>query len=947
MNSYPMQQLALPNILPVLLAAFLFVGGCDSRDKAAPEQPLSSAPAASATAPVASTTTPVASATTPVNSVETDREPAANPEDQPPAGKLDDDARPSAYRLDMILDPREDSFHGEVEIDIQLEKPTRRIWMHGNHIDVSEIKASIPAGDGKQKGAAKMMPAQYQQVLDSGVVRVDLAKEVAAGKVTLHIKYSAPFDKNLAGLFKVVEQGESYALAKSESIQARRFLPGFDEPGMKATYDISLTIPKGYVAIGNAPEVSRVAVEGDMEKVTFAQTPPMSTYLLSLAVGPFDVVEHPAIPPNQYRKHTLPLRGFARKGRGKDLKYILDVTPQMLRIFEEQLQRPYPFRKFDIVAAPQWPSGATELSAAITYREQRILVQGDEPAPGLRLALLGVHAHEIAHMWFGNLVTPPWWDDLWLKEGFATWGTPLALTIMEPDGGHDLNAAVRAISAMKLDSLASTRAIREPITDNNNIRNAYDAITYAKSLGVIHMVDQYFGADTFRPALGRYIEHFADGVAASPDFNRVIGDETDSPQLTETFRTFVEQKGVPLLDLTVDCSTSGEAKILIKQLRYRPLGSPITETGQLWSIPFCMRGNSGVAQCEFLTDITQTLKISGGECPKWVMPNANGSGYYRFDLEDEYWEALIQAFPEMQPTEQLSIIDSAFAAFEAGMLKPKLLTEVIRLSSASDKRQVVEVPLGYLSKYADHFVRNEHSGNWRDFMKKLYGEKTEQLRGKNDSESKLLSSKLLGFLALSGEDKDTRALLREKAELFTGYGKDRDPAALDSDLYESALTVAVQDSSRDFLNHLIQFRSTLDDPLFASASANAIGRVTNPAQLDTVHNLALSDQIGARQAFGLISSALAEPKVQTQNWQWLQDNFAKVVEKIPEQWRRNTPRFAASFCDKQFRRQVQTLFLEQQALVPGYQRALAQTEESINLCMALKEMEQSLAASLR
>lgn len=400
----------------------------------------------------------------------------------------------------MKLNPRGDDFFGVVEIGIEIDGPVDHIWMHGNNIDVTDTRAWPVIEDGSRDEEAATIAAHYQQVLDSGVVRVEFDDTVPAGIFTLQINYSAPFDRNLAGLFKLVEQGEHYALAKSESIQARRFMPSFDEPGLKASFDISLTIPAGYVAIGNEPEIMRVDAGDGLERVTFATTRPMPTYLLSLAVGPFDVMERKAIPANQYRKEPLPLRGFARKGRGKDLEYVLNVTPAMLNIFEQQLQLPYPFRKLDIVAAPQWPSGATELSAAITYREQTILVEGDEPAPGARLALLEVHAHEIAHMWFGNLVTPPWWDDLWLKEGFATWGTPLVLTSMEPNGGHDLNAAVKAIGAMQLDSLASTSAIREPIADNNNVRNAYDAITYSKSLGVIHMVDQYFAPQKFRPA---------------------------------------------------------------------------------------------------------------------------------------------------------------------------------------------------------------------------------------------------------------------------------------------------------------------------------------------------------------------------------------------------------------------------------------------------------------
>ena len=855
--------------------------------------------------------------------------------DEAPPGRLPEGVRPEFYRLDLLLDPRRDEFSGSVEIDIQLDQPAEHIWLHGKGLQVSSATATL--ADGTE------VASEYEEVLDSGVARVSFAEQLPAGTFTLRMAYSAAFDRNLAGLFKVEEKGDSYALAKSESIQARKYLPGFDEPGLKAPFDISLTVPEGYAAISNGKELKREPAGEGLEKVTFATTRPTPTYLLSLSVGPFDVVERPAIPANQYRDKPIPLRGFARKGRGGDLDYILDITPRMVEIFETQLQRPYPFEKLDIIAAPQWPSGATELSAAITYREQRILVEGDKPAPGARLALLGIHAHEIAHMWFGNLVTPPWWDDLWLKEGFSTWGTPLALTIMEPDGGHDLNAAVRAISAMQLDSLASTRAIREPIDDNNDIRNAYDAITYAKSLGVIHMVDQYFGPEKFRPALGRYIETFADGVAASPDFYRVIGEETNTPELTETFRSFVEQKGVPQLDLTLNCQ--GKASVDISQRRYKPLGSPISDAGQKWSIPLCLRSDQG-EQCLIMTEPQQRVTLDGAQCPQWLLPNANGSGYYRWTLAQPQWQALLDSFDQFSPTEVLSIVDSAFAAFEAGTLPEETLVAVLRMSAASDQRQVVMAPLNYLQKYRQNYVAEDAQPAFQAFALELYQPVLDRTANSTDSEEQLLHSELLSFMALTAGDETARKQLADKAIAFTGFKRERDPEALDSDLYEAALTVAVQDAGTDFLPHLVKVRGELDDPRFDNASANAIGASNSPEQVTQIQELALSEDMGAREAFGLIQQALREPAMQQQHWQWLRANFPAVLEKIPEQWRRQTPAFARAFCDKKALGEVQQLFAEHGELAPGYQRSLAQTEEQIQLCMALRDKGEALIGTL-
>ena len=853
-----------------------------------------------------------------------------------PAGKLPSGAHPTAYRLDLILDPRRDEFSGEVAIDVILEAPTNRIWLHGKDLNVSNVNITTESG--------AVLPGNYEQALESGVSAVWFGQEVPAGNVTLNLRYSARFDRNLAGLFKVEEQGDAYVLAKSESIQARSFLPSFDEPGLKATFDVTLTIPRSHEAIGNSPVIDRHQVGDDLQQLAFATTPPMSTYLLSLAVGPFDIVDREPIPPNNIRSRPVPLRGIARRGRGDEMKYVLDLTPRMVEIFEQELQQPYPFDKLDIIAAPQWPSGATELSAAITYREQMLFV-GDNPAPGARLALLGIHAHEIAHMWFGNLVTPPWWDDLWLKEGFATWATPLVLTILEPDGGHDLNAAQRVLGAMQLDSLASTRAVREPIARNDDIRNAYDAITYSKSLGVINMVDRFFGPDVFRPALGRYVATYSDDAADSADFYRVIGEETKTPALTDTFLGFVEQTGVPLVEASLDCDTGGRPSLTLRQSRYKALGSEIDDADKTWTIPVCIRSNKG-SQCDMMTEAEQVLQLADEGCPLWVSPNASGSGYYRWTLDDAGWAGLIDNFDQLTPVEALSAVDSAFAAFEAGKLGESSLLNILAASSRARERQVVTLPLPYLQKYFRQHLAPAEREKFLVFARELYQPVIERSAGSTDEDEQLLQSQLLGFMALTALDPDSRNQLLDMAHSFTGFEVDRNEDAMPSDLYYPAVAVAIEESGDRFLPHLVRFRSELDDPAFESASANAIGHVGNPVQLEAVHELALSEELGPRETFGMISIAISESALRDQHWNWLRENFPAIVDKVPAQWRRAMPRLAAHFCDEAKRAELDELFEEHADLVAGYQRSLSQTRENIGLCMALEDQVETLANAM-
>ena len=857
-------------------------------------------------------------------------------ENSPPSGRLPELARPRSYTLDLTLDPRRENFSGSVTIDIELLRASDVVWLHGKDLRVTSSRAMLNDGSS--------LSAEYEEVLDSGVAALRFPQVIPAGEISLELQYNADFDRNLTGLFKVEEQGEIYALAKSESIQARRYLPSFDEPGLKASYNLSLTVPNGYQTITNTPELKREAVGEGMERVTYARSRPMPTYLLSLAVGPFDVVERPPLPANEFRSEPIPLRGFTRKGRGGDMNYILDITPRMVEIYEREMKRGYPFAKLDIVAAPQWPSGATELSAAITYREQRILV-GDDPAPGARLDLVNVHSHELAHMWFGNLVTPPWWDDLWLKEGFATWGTSLVMTLLEPEGGHDVSARGRAISAMTLDSLASTRAIREPIADNHNIRNAYDSITYLKSLGLIHMVDQYFGPSVFRPALGRYVAKFADGEADSTQFYEVIGAETNTPELTETFRSFVEQKGVPLVSAQLQCE-GDKVSVQVQQQRHKALGSTISANDSSWNIPLCLRTAGGNKHCEIMVEPKQTIELPDTQCPAWVLPNAGGDGYYRWNLPEQQWLAVLEDFDSFSPTEALSIVDSALSAFEAGQLPPGLVWKVIEASSRSTQRQVVVAPLKHLRRYNEHCFANQQRSVLAARLRAWYEPVLARAEGSDDPDQKILHAALLGFMATVAEDPATRLQLQRKAEAFTGFGVTRDDKALNSDLYDSALTIAVQDIGKPFVNHLITLRQELDDPQFESASANALGRVTDSTLLPLIHELALSDAMGSREAFGLLRRSTATRETREENWQWVMANFEQIVAKIPAQWRRSTPVFAGSFCDEEAVSQLETLFSAHGDITPGYERELSQTRERLQLCMALRDQGTRLAEAL-
>ncbi len=847
-----------------------------------------------------------------------------------PIGRLSRVAEPRAYHVTLELDPRKPRFSGTVSIDIDLKVAANGVWIHGDDLDVSAV--DVTAG-------GETRPATWTEVLPTGVSWVQFPARIDRGLVRVDISYAAPFDANLAGLFQVVEQGDAYALAKSESIQARRFLPSFDEPGFKAPFNMTFIVPEGMHAIANTPEVSRAPAQPGFETVSFAKTRPLSTYLLSVAVGNFDKVERPDIPPNSVRDFPIPLTGYARAGKGEELDYILSITPDFVRIFEENFQQPYPYKKLDIVAAPQWPSGATELAGAITYRESRIL-RGANAGPAFLRSLKDVHAHEIAHMWFGNLVTPPWWNDLWLKEGFAVWTETVILSEFEPEEGYEIDAVSEKISAMGLDSLSSARAVSEPIARNENIRNAYDAITYRKSLGVIGMVDTYFGSEAFRVALGQYIAEFEDGEADSADFFESIGKTTGEPALTDVFKSFVTQNGVPVVQAEKTCSPSG-AKVELTQSRYAPLGSTI-DSNRLWTIPVCIgwvEGDYKGRTCTLMRSKHQTVAIDPAHCPSVIVPNADGEGYYRFSLSSSGWNDLVVALPRLGAGEALASVDSAVASYEAGDLVPGDLLRVLESAFRHDSPQVISEAIYAARRLVAQVEGTEAEDAAIVWLTKVLDEYAIRMEGRAVHPE--LVAAILQTRALHLSDRSARDQLSGAMARFLAANGRPANIEISSDQYTAALRVALNDHPDVTVSRVMAVRETLDDPVFEGAVARALGSAIAPEEAAKVRDIISSGVLGSRETYNLALGQMQNDETREEMWAQLNATFPDFLDKIPGQWRRRTPRLGAAFCDVDRIEEIEALMAAHAVSVEGYERALSETIETITLCDAKKRTLQN------
>ncbi|WP_164156266.1 M1 family metallopeptidase, partial [Sandarakinorhabdus rubra] len=563
-----------------------------------------------------------------------------------PLGRLPDTVRPTAYRIDLKADPAQADYSGHVEIDATVKAPSRTVFLHGLGLKVT--RADVVVGK-------RVLKARYSEVDPSGVARLDLPGNLPAGRVTLRFDYSTGFREGAEGLFRAKVGEDWYAWTQMEPLDARRMFPGFDEPGFKVPFTVSLTVPSRLKAFANTPEVGSTTRAG-WTTHRFAPSKPLPTYLVAVGIGDFDVRET-TIPANAVRKTPLAFRVIATKGQAPRMATTLAETPKIVGLLEDYFGIAYPYEKLDFIASPVM-GGAMENAGLILFQDTLILL-GDAPPPSQMRGFGTVAAHELAHQWFGDLVTPTWWTDIWLNESFAEWMGNKTAHRWRPDLGIAAGEVADAFTAMDTDSLGRGRPIRQEISRNDQVISAFDSITYLKGAQTVSMFESFVGEENFRKGVQLHLNRYAYRNASAEDFFASVAEASGNPRLVPALRSFTDQTGVPLV--TVRDAATG---ISLSQSRYVPLGIATDRMLRRWQIPLCLSRGDGKA-CTLLSEESATVPPLVGTAAALV-PNANGAGYYRFSLDNAGWDRLIAAAAALPEREAMVTADSLWAEFAAG-----------------------------------------------------------------------------------------------------------------------------------------------------------------------------------------------------------------------------------------------------------------------------------------
>jgi aminopeptidase N len=838
------------------------------------------------------------------------------------AQRLPGTALPQHYTLQLTPNLQTATFTGRETIDLTLTQPADSIVLNAAELKFDTVTAQI---DGKALAAEVSLNPGRQQAA------FHFPRQLPAGHVTLKIAYSGILNGGLRGFYLSKTATRNYAVTQFEPTDARLAFPSFDEPAYKATFDVSLIVAEGDTAIGNTNIVSDEPgpIAGE-HIITFARTPRMSTYLVAFLVGDFKCLSG--------ESDGVPIRACATPDQVQFAQFALSGAEFFLHYYDVYFGIKYPMPKLDMIAIPDFEAGAMENFGAITYRETAMLVNEKTASVDQKKVIAVDVAHEMAHQWFGDMVTMQWWNNIWLNEGFATWMSNKPLAAWKPEWKIPQDQAEELNGTLDLDAAPVTRAIRARAETPQEINEMFDGITYGKAAAVLLMTEHYLGEETFRAGVHRYLQQHIYGNATAEDFWNTL-QQTSGKPVGKIMESLVAQPGEPLL--TFGNVRDGAVEVTQKRFFIDPKGTfagqgKADNPLQSWVLPVCMKTSADQPDCPILS--TGLQRLTTPQTPVFY-GNAGGQGYYRSRYDGAGYQQLLRTVESsLTPPERITFLGSQWAQARAGI---DGVGDFLNLAVAvrDDDSSFVISTVASALRIIDQQVastpkKHEEIAGWvrRNFAPAL--ERLGVPAAADAPDHILLRAQLFELLGDIGGDPQVIAQATRSAQQYLS-----DPASVDSTLAARALIVAAQNGDPAFFDQVQRVSETSGDPQLRVQALHALARFRDPALVLRALDYAVSGKVKNQDALQLVRTEMNDRRTRDVAWQFVQNNWPRVQAQITTWMGGSLVESTGSFCSAERSSQVEQFFAGHS--VPATSRALDKAKASIAECMQLRAAQET------
>jgi aminopeptidase N len=847
------------------------------------------------------------------------------------AQRLPANVHPEHYTLSLTPDLKTATFTGKETIDVTLAAPAATITLNAAEIKFDSVTAEVNG---------KTLTPQVSEDVGKQQATFTFAKQLPAGPVALHIAYAGILNGQLRGFYLSKTARRDYAVTQFEPTDARRAFPSFDEPAMKATFSVSLTINKGDTAIANTNIVSDT--QGPLpgkHTLKFATTPKMSTYLVAFLVGDFQCT--------QGASDGVPIRVCATPDKVEYTGYALKAAEFVLHYYDTYFGIKYPMPKLDLIAIPDFEAGAMENFGAITYRETDLLLDDKHASLSAKERVAQVVAHEMAHQWFGDMVTMQWWNNIWLNEGFADWMENKPVAAWHPEWDVPQQVTEELNSTLDLDAQAVTRTIEARADTPDEINEMFDGITYAKGASVIHMIESYLGPENFRKGVHRYLEAHMFANATAEDFWNAETASSGKP-VNKIMPTFIQQPGEPLLTF----AEPQAGKVTVTQRRFylnSKLHSPAQQT---WTIPVCLRtqlqakdSSAGTADCPLLSTAKGELPVNSWSGSGILYGNAGAAGYYRSVYAAPLLQSLVNhAEDGLSPRERIMLIGDVWAQVRnAKQSVGESLQLDAALKSDPSSRVLSTETEGLSTVYARLLATPAEHQAFERWIVMTYKPALEALgvpKHGDTADTEWLRAELYGVVGEMGKDPGTIDYLKQQADKYLANQDSVDP-----NLVPVALDVAARNGDAELFDKLQKVFETNNDPQRAEQALGLLSRFENPALTRRALEYAASGKVKNQDSLFIFAGALAGSGTHDVAWQWITHNWPAVQAQLTEMNGARVVSATASFCSAEKAQEVKTFFAAHP--VHAAARAIGIAESHINDCMQFRgEQEANLKSWL-